>query len=239
MPRIRFSYIDLADMRRFSRLVFLFLPILTAGLLAHAGGSDRARSAYFQSPPPWESPRISLTPLENFQYQGPESLFTVFQKIGKADTEADTSGETLFPIGATDSVRIGWLFDTSFVFPGHVRATMPFAYDRMFSRDTLYRRAYGNGLFTEEYPCADTYVLAGDLQHPAEMLRRGMKEDEVVGALGIPSMRSRSQICYRWCSQSGHFLRFTASKARYESVRCYFENDSLYAIKLRKSGHCY
>ena len=223
-------------MRRFLGLSF---SVLVAGSFAHAGSPDKAKAAYFQSRPPWESPKITLTPLQDFHYQGPESLFTVFEKMGKADSDADTSGETLFPVAATDSIRIGDLFDTGFVFPRHVRATMPFAFDRMFSRDTLYRRAYGNGLFTEEYPCADTYVLAGDLQHPAEMLRTGMKQEEVVGVLGIPAMKSRSQICYRWCSQPGRMLRFGISKARYESIRCYFENDSLYAIKLRKSSNCY
>lgn len=217
--------------------------VLILALVAFCTGEENilsGKAAYFRDPPPaWSSSNIFIKGLRDYRVGTGENSFAVFDKMEKADNEADISEDTEYPENVSGSIRIRDIYDPAFIFPSRSRASTPYAVDRYYSRDTLYRESFGNGLFTEEFPCSITRVITGQLQYPAMMLRPGMTVMEVINALGIPDMKHRSTICYRWCSAKKRpAATENSSELRYESIRCYFENDSLYAIKVRQSRKC-
>ncbi len=153
-----------------------------------------------------------------------------------ADSAAAASSEKVFLRDPTDTLRIHSLFDTGFIFPARCEASMPFAFDEDYRDDTLFRKSYGNGLFEQEHPCVETWVLSGDFPHPAKWLHAGMKQREFTSSLGRPAMKHANQLRYLWHSAPGED---GDSLVRYESMRFYFENDSLYAALLQRSKPCF
>jgi hypothetical protein len=133
-----------------------------------------------------------------------------------------------------DTLRVHHLFDTGFVFPPRYEASMPYAYDNFYRDDTLFRKAYGNGLLEQEHPCIESWVLSESFPHPAKWLRAGLTREEIETSLGEPTMRSPLQIRYRWHSRAAE-----NGGDSQESMRFYFENDSLYAVLLQRSKPCF
>jgi hypothetical protein len=192
--------------------------------------------------PPWDSIHFVPKRLEGYVYAGAESLFAVFRDIARIDSLAGESKLGKFDPQGVDTVRIHQLFDTGFVFPQLPEASMPYAYDDSFRDDTLYRSFFGNGLFIQDHPCAGTYVLSGNFLHPARWLKSGMKEEELVAALGKPGIREPGVLRY--------LTHFTAplpddGKSEYESfdvyegTHFYFIRDSLFASVLQRSQPCH
>jgi hypothetical protein len=111
---------------------------------------------------------------------------------------------------------------------------MPYAYDSYYRDDTLFRKFYGNGLFDQEHPCVESWVLSAPFLHPARWVSSGQTQEEIVAALGAPFKRHPLQIRYRWKSgPTGD------SEAHFESMRFYFAQDSLYAVLLQRSKPCF
>jgi hypothetical protein len=155
------------------------------------------------------------------------------------DSMVSVSNERMFPEHAVDTLRIQDLFDTGFVFPAVPEATMPYAFDDTYRNDTLFRKYYGNGLFEQEHPCVESFVLTGEFLHPARWLESGMTQTETMASLGIPFVKHPAQLRYRWHSDPTHNHQGADSVLHYESMRFYFENDSLFAVLLQKSKPCF
>lgn len=187
---------------------------------------------------PWDSGQHAPRSLTDFHYEGPESLFTVFRKMEVADSLVLASKDTVKPENPTDTLRIYDLFDTGFVFPAQPEATRPYAYDDAYRDDTLFRKFYGGGLYEQENPCVETYVLSGEFLHPAKWLRAGMQEEDLIAALGVPQVKHPTQLRYLWHSKPEDKSEGD-SLIHYESVRFYFEKDSLYAALLQQSKPCF
>ena len=121
--------------------------------------------------------------------------FAVFDSIARIDSLAGDPKGWKPEKGAIDTLRMDALFDTGFVFPQNPAAVMPYAYDDSYRDDTLWRSAYGTGLFTQDHPCALNYVLAGQFLHPAKWLKRGLKEEDILAGSGEPPSTASPACC--------------------------------------------
>ncbi len=197
--------------------------------------------------PPWDASRFTPKQVEAPPDTG--RVFAVFDSIARIDSLAgDPKGWK--PVeGATDTLRIEHMFDTAFAFPENAEAAIPYAYDDSYRDDTLWRKAYGNGLFAQDHPCASNYVLSGQFLHPAKWLKAGLREADIVAALGNPAYRQPGALRYI-CKHPGpapaRDPEDTLSTAAdysaydvYEGVNLYFERDSLFAAVLQKSRPCH
>lgn len=199
--------------------------------------------------PPWDSAHFTPKRLDNFVFTDPESTFVVFSEIGRLDSLSGDHKDWKPDPEAVDTVRINQMFDTSFVFPPNPEASMPYGYDDSFRDDTLFRNAYGNGLFTQDHPCATTFVLSGQFLHPARWLKTGLKEDQIVETLGPPRYRQPGVLRYLakypgqpppvdpedTLSTAADYSTF----AIFEGVNFYFQSDSLIAVVLQRSQPCH
>jgi hypothetical protein len=150
---------------------------------------------------------------------------------------------------AVDTLRVSQVLDTAFIFPQNPEATMPYGYDDSFRDDTLYRNAFGNGLYMQDHPCASTFVLSGHFLHPARWVRKGMKTEDIIAALGTPLYRQQGVLRYLSHhpstppeSRAGDTLSTKSDYNAYEifeGVNFYFRNDSLFAAVLQKSQPCH
>jgi len=151
--------------------------------------------------------------------------------------------------GAVDTLRVSQMFDTGFVFPQNPESVMPYGYDDSFRDDTLYRTFYGNGLFTQDHPCAATYILSGQFLHPARWVKTGMKQDDIIAALGNPLYRQNGVLRYlshhpfhappTGEADSSSTAREYIGYEVFEGVNFYFHGDSLFAAVLQKSRPCH
>ena len=199
--------------------------------------------------PPWDPAKFTPKRLEGPSYLDSSRAFAVFDSIARIDSLAGDPKGWKAEKGAIDTLRIEDLFDTAFVFPQDPDAAMPYAYDDSFRDDTLWRISYGNGLFTQEHPCALNYVLTGQFLHPAKWLKRGLKEADIVAELGKPVFRQAGVLRYlskhagprpgRNGSESSSTLTDTTAFDVYEGANLYFANDSLFAAVLQKSQPCH
>jgi hypothetical protein len=199
--------------------------------------------------PPWDPAKFTPKRLEGYAYAGPESSFAVFKDIARLDSLSGDPKNWKPDAAAADTLRIGQLFDTAFVWPQNPEAIMPYGYDDSFRDDTLYRNFYGNGLFTQDHPCATTYVLSGQFLHPAKWLRTGLKKSDILDALGAPMFRQDAVLRYLSHhpgpppeKEEGDTLSTTADYSAFEifeGVNFYFQADSLFAAVLQKSQPCH
>jgi hypothetical protein len=202
--------------------------------------------------PPWSAPEFTPKSLEGYRdlrNPRPESLFAVFKDIARLDSATGDRKDWKVDSTAADTLRVGQLLDTAFSFPETPEAVMPYAYDDVYRDDTLYRRAYGNGLFTQDHPCAVTYVLTDPFMHPAQWLRTGLTQAEMVGALGRPAywLGDTSDAVLRYLSQHTVTPPAPADSAVrppdpypvYEGANFYFAKDSLFAAVLQISQPCH
>ena len=199
--------------------------------------------------PPWDSAHFAPKGLNNFTFADPESVFSVFAEIGLLDSLAGDHKDWKLDPEAVDTVQIGQVFDTAFAFPQNPEAAMPYAYDDSFRDDTLFRNAYGNGLFTQDHPCASTYVLSGHFVHPAKWLRTGLNEAEIMESLGTPRYHQPGVLRYLTKfpgkeptvdpEDSLNVIADYSSFDIFEGVNFYFRNDSLFAAVLQRSQPCH
>jgi hypothetical protein len=233
---------------RRSYLSMAALAALLCGCLAK-DRSDKALTSGGMTPP-WDPAKFAPKALEGFTYAGPESLFTVFREIGRLDSLGGDPKHWKSDSRAADTLHVSQMFDTGFVFPQNPEAVMPYGYDDSFRDDTLYRSAYGNGLFMQDHPCAATYVLSGQFLHPAKWVKTGMKQEDIIHALGAPLYRQQGVLRYLSHHPSSAPAKGgegdTAGAARdynayevFEGVNFYFHGDSLFAAVLQKSQPCH
>jgi hypothetical protein len=199
--------------------------------------------------PPWDSAHFTPKSLEGYVYTGPESTFNVFKEMAFIDSQSSSQLNEKADPEAIDTLRISQLFDTTFLFPENPEATMAYGYDDSFRDDTLFRHAYGNGLFIEDHPCATTYILSGEFLHPARWLNNGLSESQIVSALGTPENRQPNRLSYQakypgtpppsnpedTLSTAAEYNTFDV----FEGVNFYFKDDSLFAAKLHRSQPCH
>ena len=199
--------------------------------------------------PPWDSAHFSPKSLEGFISTDTANTFAVFKDIAEIDSMRGDHKDWTQNIDAIDTLHIANLFDTSFIFPENPTVTEAYAYDDSFRDDTLFRNFYGNGLFTQENPCGTIYVISGQFLHPARWLRNGLKEREIVEAIGKPRARHPGFLCYL----SRHEPTMAAGKKEdsansagdynaypvFEGVQFYFRSDSLFATVLQRSQPCH
>jgi hypothetical protein len=199
--------------------------------------------------PPWDPAKFTPKVLEGPVAPDSQRVFAIFDSLARIDSLAGDPALWKPEKGAIDTLRIDALFDTGFVFPQNPDLSLPYAYDDSFRDDTLWRNSYGNGLYTQDHPCALNYVLAGQFLHPAKWLKRGLQEQDILASLGTPLFRQPGVL--RYLSKHpmpGHEgnLQDTSSTVTdrsaydvYEGVNLYFAQDSLFAAVLQKSQPCH
>ncbi len=215
----------------------LALALALAGTMACLAKTRGGKAPTWKAP--WESGLSVPRPLRGLKPQPSDSLFAVFRKLEAADSAAASEKDSAIFQRAPDSLRVHQIFDTNFVFPPKPLAATPYAFDAAYRDDTLFRKAYGNGLFDQEHPCIETHVLSGDFPHPAKWLRSGLRKRDIVLNLGLPRMMDSCKIRYQWHSTPAEDKAWGDSLPRYEAVRLYFERDSLYAALLQRSKPCF
>lgn len=200
--------------------------------------------------PPWDPAKFTPKRLDRLDVNDTSrAAFAIFDTLAALDSLAGDPKGWKPGKGAVDTLKIGDLFDTAFVFPQNADAEVPYAYDDSFRDDTLWRSAYGNGLFTQDHPCALNYVLTGQFMHPAKWLKAGLHKSDIVEALGKPLYEEPSVLRYLskhagpvpernpddTLSTGADYSAYDV----YEGVNLYFANDSLFAAVLQKSQPCH
>lgn len=201
--------------------------------------------------PPWDSPSFTPRELEGKDFDQPESTFFVFQVIGMIDSLTGDRKTWRLQEDAVDSVTHAMMFDSAFVFPASPQASIPYAYDDSYRDDTLYRHYYGNGLFVQDHPCAETFLITDPFLHPARWLKSGLKQEEIRNALGTPSFSQQGVLRYFSRREgatpppdpSGDSATHTPGEYEahevLEGVNFYFMKDSLFAAVLHRSQPCH
>jgi hypothetical protein len=198
--------------------------------------------------PPWDPAKFAPKRLEGPAFVDSSRAFAVFDSIARIDSLAGDPKGWKAETDAVDTLSIDDLFDTAFVFPQNPDAAMPYAYDDSYRDDTLWRNAYGNGLFTQDHPCALNYVLSGQFLHPAKWLKRGLKPEDIVASLGKPLYRQAGVLRYlskhpgprpERKADSSSTAADSSDYEVYEGVNLYFADDSLFAAVMQKSQPCH
>jgi hypothetical protein len=199
--------------------------------------------------PPWDSTHFTPKSLEGYVYSGPESTFSVFGKIAEIDSLCGSRTSWTIDSQAIDTMRVSQLYDTAFLFPESPEATMAYGFDDSFREDTLYRKAYGNGLFTQDNPCATTIILSSEFLHPARWLHAGLGKDDIIKAMGTPLYnqpgvlryfaRHRSVTPTSQPQGTGSNADGNAYFDVFEGANLYFQGDSLFSAVLQKSRPCH
>lgn len=198
--------------------------------------------------PPWDSPAFTPRELEGPEFNHPDSVFFVFQVLAMIDSLAGDRKAWTPREDAVDTVTLAMLFDSLFVFPESPVRSLPYAYDDSYRDDTLYRHSYGNGLFTQDHPCAATYVVTNPFLHPARWLKAGLKQEEIIAALGMPTFVHRGVLRYfskRPSAEPAPAADSAQAKSEYErfdvmeGANFYFMSDSLFAAVLHRSQPCH
>lgn len=237
-------------------LLRILTPALLLGVLLASCSKEEQRGKALESGalnPPWDSPAFTPRELENLDFTQPESLFFVFKVISMIDSLGGDRKTWTLQENASDSFTLAQLFDSAFVFPQSPVASLPYAYDDSYRDDTLYRNYFGNGLFTQDNPCAQTFVVTDPFLHPARWLKAGLKQEEIIHALGAPSFRQKGVLRYfsrRPAPEPAPgadpaAAEAAASRSEYDSfpvmegVNFYFMSDSLFAAVLHRSQPCH
>ena len=201
--------------------------------------------------PPWDSPSFTPRELESKDFDQPESTFFVFQVIGMIDSLSGERSTWKVEEGAVDTITLAMLFDSAFVFLASPTASLPYAYDDSYRDDTLYRHFYGNGLFTQDHPCAETFLITDPFLHPARWLKAGLKQEEIRNALGTPSFSQQGVLRYfsrrepappapaPGADSATHTPGEYEAHEVLEGVNFYFMKDSLFAAVLHRSQPCH
>jgi hypothetical protein len=199
--------------------------------------------------PPWDSAYFNPRSLTGYIHKDPESTFTLFNAIARLDSMAGSQSSWTAQPEANDSLRLSQMVDTGFVFPQNPEAIMPYAYDDSFRDDTLFRYAFGNGMFTVDHPCASIIVFSGKFLHPAKWLRNGLTVKEIIQAIGKPRYQQPGILRYltkvpgaRPATHPDDTLSTAADYNTFdifEGITLYFAHDSLFAAVLQRSQPCH
>ena len=188
--------------------------------------------------PPWDSAHFVPKHLEDYTSQASDSQFALFNAIAIIDSESGDQKKWQRNKRAVDTVRGNQIFDTGFVFPPHPEAAMAFGYDDVYRDDTLFRYSYGNGLYTQDHPCAKTTLLSGQFEHPARWLNAGLKAEDIMNALGKPLYTQKNVL--RYLSHRVEKSKTDTTQLEiYEGVNFYFQRDSLIAAVIQHSQPCH
>lgn len=220
-------------------LVSLLLLALVSCSKEDTNAKDLERGALN---PPWDSPAFTPRELEGLETGALDSVFFLFNVIGMIDSLSGERKTWKMQEDAVDTVTLAQMLDTGFVFPQSPTASLPYAYDDSYRDDTLYRHAYGNGLFTQDHPCASIYIMSEPFLHPARWLKAGLREEEILQALGQPAFRQQNVL--RYFSKHRPVTASGDSAGQYEpdvfeGVNFYFLKDSLFAAVLHRSQPCH
>lgn len=227
-------------MSSFSRLSRLSAFVFLLAFASCSKDDDKAKALEKGAlNPPWDSPAFTPRELEGMEAADKDSTFFLFNVIGMIDSLSGDRKTWTLQEGAVDTVTLAKMLDTGFVFPQVPAMSIPYAYDDSYRDDTLYRHAYGNGLFTQDHPCALTYVLGEPFLHPARWLKAGLKEEEIIAALGKPAFRQRGALRYFTGRAPASDTGSHAEPPVYEGVNFYFLKDSLFAAVLHRSQPCH
>jgi len=219
---------------KYGRIALLFPFLLLWGCLV----KDKGAKTSATWTPPWDSAQKAPRALTGKPGLASDSFFLIFPMMERIDSLVAVSPERVFPKNSIDTLRMNHLFDTGFVFPTKTEASIPYAYDDYYRDDTLFRKYYGFGLYEQEHPCVETYVLSGTFQHPSHWLKSGLHEEEIISSLGTPAMRHPLELRYLWQAVPAKTTQ-SDTLGQFESIRLYFEADSLYAALLQRSKPCY
>ena len=144
-------------MSSFSRLSRLSAFVFLLAFASCSKDDDKAKALEKGAlNPPWDSPAFTPRELEGMEAADKDSTFFLFNVIGMIDSLSGDRKTWTLQEGAVDTVTLAKMLDTGFVFPQVPAMSIPYAYDDSYRDDTLYRHAYGNGLFTQDHPCALT-----------------------------------------------------------------------------------
>jgi hypothetical protein len=192
--------------------------------------------------PPWDNGREVLQELEGYVHAGSDTLFQVFQEMASIDSQAGPRQQWKYEPNSPDTLRVHHLIDTAFVFPEKAEGRYAFAYDETYRDDTLFRLAYGNGLYIEEHPCTDVWVATAPFVHPIRWLRSGMSEKDVLQAMGTPSLRHVHALRYLYRDEahaggptpSDSSMAPLADFQHIEGIHFYFKNGGLFAAVFQR-----
>jgi hypothetical protein len=222
--------------------VAIIATLALAGCLAKEKHQDAKRFS-----PPWDQGQEPLHQLEGYVKDGPDSLFEVFEEMARIDSGAGPRQGWTYEPGSPDTLRVHHLVDTSFSFPEKPLDTYAFAYDETYRDDTLFRKAYGNGLFIEEHPCADVWVVSDPFMHPVRWLTKGMTQDEILNNMGPPSLKHKGALRYLYrdqpeidglASPDGEAPPLSEFQ-RVEGAHFYFNETGLFAAVFQRSRPCH
>jgi len=226
------------------RLRGVFTAMVYLSLTAFWGcqSKDTARSGE-RFTPPWESDQETLLRLPGHEASPSDSAFGVFAEMAAIDSAAGPRRLWTYEMGSLDTLRVGHLVDTQFVFPEQPMALQAYAYDETYRDDTLFRAAYGNGLYVENHPCAEVWVFTAPFMHPVQWLRSGMSRDEIEKSMGTPSLRHQQAIRYLYRDEPDSDARPSGSDLpaplKVEGIHFYFHHDSLFAAVFQRSRPCH
>ncbi len=193
--------------------------------------------------PPWDNGQETLLQLEGYARSGSDTLFQIFKTIESIDSAAGPRQQWQYEPGSPDTLRVQHLVDTNFVFPDQAADVYAYAYDETYRDDTLFRLAYGNGLYTEEHPCAEVWIITTPFIHPVRWLKAGMSEQDIEGTMGRPSLRHPGALRYLYRDDPEVDIAGGGDKIpreqRVEGVHFYFQQDSLFAAVFQRSRPCH
>jgi hypothetical protein len=230
------------DLSIFSVRLFLLLPLFMWGCLA----KEKRREVKTYTPP-WDNGREVLQELEGYAPSDSDTVFTVFREMARIDSLAGPRQQWQYEPNSPDTLRVHHLIDTAFDFPEKAEGRQAFAYDETYRDDTLFRLAYGNGLFIEEHPCTDVWIATPPFMHPTRWLRAGMSEKDVIKAMGTPSLRHENALRYLYRddahvggpTSSDSSLAPLADFQHIEGIHFYFKNGGLFAAVFQRGRACH
>jgi hypothetical protein len=186
--------------------------------------------------PAWDSNQYRPQALKDYGTQSEDPVFGIFSKIERAESLSQAL-HTTPRVNAIDSLRWHHLVDTSFRWPPHPKFFRPYAYDGQYRMDTLFRKSYGLGLFVQEHPCVETWLLSQPFNHPTFWLKPGMRQEEILKSIGTPQTLTPHLISYYGKDSLDPVTAET--EERYYGIKFFFQSDSLFAAMLQRSKGCF
>lgn len=223
---------------------------LAAGMLWASLSGCLAKDKQSESKPfvpPWDQGQEPLYQLEGYVKEGSDSLFGVFTEMAKIDSLAGPRQKWTYEPGSPDTLRVHHLVDTAFTFPEFPLDTYAYAYDETYRDDTLFRKAYGHGLFVEEHPCAHVWVSQDPFMHPVRWLKAGMTPSDIENTMGPPSLKHKGALRYLYRDEpeidglaepEAHPAQ-DPGYTHVEGAHFYFNESGLFAAVFQRSRPCH
>jgi hypothetical protein len=220
-----------------------FMPSLFMAFVFNGCLTKEKHSKGDRINPPWENGQENLQKLEANSPAESDSTFQIFQQMATIDSEAGPKQKWTYEAGSPDTLRVFNLVDTGFIFPEKPLQTYAYAYDDTYRDDTLFRKAYGNGLYTEDHPCANVWIVSPPFIHPVRWLIAGMTSQDIETAMGPPSLRHPNAMRYFYRDMPTNTRKKSSTddpeEQNIEGIHFYFKRDSLFAAVFQKSRSCH